>query len=945
MKLLSLGTLFLLVFTSFFSSEPTSVEPIYNQANQDTERWVDSVMLTLSTEEKVVQLFSIRLDSQTISNRKVAQFLEENSVGFLEGTVPFSRDENAKIAPMLMLHMADLEGLLKTKGFDWISPLSLASVQEDLVVSTYAESLGQWLRANNYGILAGVDGSVLQTENLTEMHFGQDKRNIYRTSKAFFKGLQEGGVLSALSGFPGGIKRGSMVDKTYNQLQSEEFFIFQSLLEDGIAAMDLEPFQVPALDSTQAINQSEQVITELLKEKWHYQGLVISKNFEDVDLSLKPNFNAYVEMLQSGADVIEVEQHPEKALNTILDAIADSVFSIESLNQKCRKVLYMKHWNEKSESNDAPTLEEYSKELIESSITLLESEEELLPIKRLDTTQIALVSISDSPDSVLLENMQLYAPTTGFHLGFTPTAYEIKDLNEALRDYNLVVLSLQDFDLYQEKEVLDLLDELSENFRTILIWNASPLKIRNYEGVVNHSTVLLTWGNSAVRSEITGQMLFGGMVPTGKISYNAHEIWPNGFGRTYQEKIRLKYGDVATVNFSEKFAAKIDSIALNGIEEQAYPGCQLVIIKDGVVFYQKEFGHHTYENHDEVKRNDLYDLASITKIAASMISLMHLQDRGEISLDQTLGDLIPEWVGTTDYAEINLREMLAHQSGLKAWIPFYKQTLSGGVPRYDVYSKAQNDTYPHRVANQLFIEKNYPDSIVKIITQTELNERGSYKYSDLGYYFIQKIVEKKSGMSLEDFVEKTFYGPMGLSTMCYKPREQFGLEQIVPTEYDVFFRKQLVHGDVHDPGAAMMGGVGGHAGLFSTANDLAKLMQMYMNYGYYGGERFLKEGTVKEYTKCQFCSDPSSDNRRGAGFDKPVRDGGPGPTCECVSYASFGHTGFTGTIAWADPEENIVFVFLSNRVYPNANNKKLIRMGIRTEIMQAIYDGFNESEN
>lgn len=945
MKLLSLGSLFLLVFTSFFSSQSTSVDPIYHHANQETEHWVDSVMLTLSTKEKVTQLFCIRRDSQTISDRKIAQFLEENCVGFIEGTIPFNGDENAKVEPTRLIHMTDLEGLLRNEGFDWISPLSLASVQEDSEVSAYAKSLGQWLNRRNYGILTGVDGSFLQTADLTEMQFGQDKRNIYSTSKAFFKGLQEGGILSALSGFPGGNNQVSTVDKTYNQLQSGEFFIFQSLLEDGIAAISLEPFQVPALDSVHVVNQSDLVIAKLLREKWHYQGLVISKNFSNADLSLKPDFDAYLKMLQAGADVIEVEQHPEKVLKTILDAIADSAFSIESLNLKCRKVLYMKHWNEKPKANDAHKLKKYSRKLIERSITLLETKEELLPIKRLDTTQIALVSIGDAPDSILLENMQLYAPVKDFHVGFTPTAYERKDLDKALKNYNLIVLSLQDFDKPQEKEVLDFLGGLSDGLRTVLIWNAAPLKIRSYSDVVDHSTVLLTWGDSPVRSEITGQMLFGGMVPTGKISYHAHEIWPNGFGRTYQEKIRLKYGDITAVNFPKKFAAIIDSIALNGIDEQAYPGCQVAIIKDGVVFYQKEFGYHTYENHNKVKRNDLYDLASITKIAASMISLMHLQDRGEISLDQTLGDLIPEWVGTTDYADINLREMLAHQSGLKSWIPFYKETLSGGVPRYDVYSKAQSETYPHRVANDLFIEKYYPDSIVKIITQTELNERGSYRYSDLGYYFIQKIVEKKSGMSLEDFVEKTFYGPMGLSTMGYKPREQFELEQIVPTEYDVFFRKQLIHGDVHDPGAAMMGGVGGHAGLFSTANDLAKLMQMYMNYGYYGGERFLKEGTVKEYTKCQFCSDPSSDNRRGAGFDKPVRDGGPGPTCECISYASFGHTGFTGTIAWADPQENIVFVFLSNRVYPNANNKKLIRMGIRTEIMQAIYDGFNESEN
>jgi CubicO group peptidase (beta-lactamase class C family) len=289
--------------------------------------------------------------------------------------------------------------------------------------------------------------------------------------------------------------------------------------------------------------------------------------------------------------------------------------------------------------------------------------------------------------------------------------------------------------------------------------------------------------------------------------------------------------------------------------------------------------------------------------------------------------------------------MLAHQAGLKAWIPFYLNTMENGVPRYDIYSLEQSETYPIRVANNLYINKAYPDSMMKIIVEKDLNPSGDYKYSDLGYYFLKEIVEKMSGQSLENYVANNFYEPMGMSTTGFLPSNRFNKSQIVPTENDNYFRNQLVHGDVHDPGAAMQGGVGGHAGVFSDAEDLAKIWQMYLNKGQYGGVRFIDSNTINEFTKCQYCLPDYKGNRRGIGFDKPVRGDDGGPTCSCVSYASYGHTGFTGTISWADPEENLIYIFLSNRIYPTAENRKLISMNVRTDIMEVIYSAIQTPSN
>ena len=298
----------------------------------------------------------------------------------------------------------------------------------------------------------------------------------------------------------------------------------------------------------------------------------------------------------------------------------------------------------------------------------------------------------------------------------------------------------------------------------------------------------------------------------------------------------------------------------------------------------------------------------------------------------------PETV-STNKEKITFRLLLAHQARLKAWIPFYLKTLKDGSPDTDLYQTKPDDLHSLRVAQDLYILDTYTDSVNTRIDGSDLLSEAKYKYSDLGYYYLKEVVEKYINKPIDEYATETFFKPMGLRTMRFHPRKHFELTQIVPTEYDMTFRKQLIQGDVHDPGAAMMGGVGGHAGLFSNARDLVALMQMYLNMGEYGGKRYISEATMKEFTRCQFCA---NDNRRGLGFDKPVPKGEGGPTCDCVSLLSFGHTGFTGTMAWADPEKQIVYVFLSNRVYPDAENRKLLKMDVRTRIQEVIYDAIED---
>ncbi len=380
---------------------------------------------------------------------------------------------------------------------------------------------------------------------------------------------------------------------------------------------------------------------------------------------------------------------------------------------------------------------------------------------------------------------------------------------------------------------------------------------------------------------------------------------------------------------------KIDSIAQYGLYKKAYPGCQVIILVKGKIAYQKSYGYHTYDNIVKVKDTDLYDLASITKVAATTLCLMKLVDEGKLNPDDKLSKYLP-YLLKTNKGNLIIRDILTHQAGLQAWFPYYKSTLiSGNKLNALIYSKVKTHDFSIPVAKDLYIKNIYRDSIFKQIINSPLGN-SKYLYSDLGFYLLADLIKRTTGKEINEYVYDKFYKPMELLRMTYLPLNKFSLSEIIPTEYDTIFRKQLIHGYVHDPGAAMLGGISGHAGLFSDAKDLAFLFQMLIQNGKYNGKTYVKASTIKEFTKCQF---PLKGNRRGLGFDKPpLNKDINGPCCQSASKNSFGHSGFTGTYVWADPDYNLVYVFLSNRINPDVNNHKITEMNIRTNIQQIIYD-------
>lgn len=430
------------------------------------------------------------------------------------------------------------------------------------------------------------------------------------------------------------------------------------------------------------------------------------------------------------------------------------------------------------------------------------------------------------------------------------------------------------------------------------------------------------------------QKIVGALPITGNLENSQFGLSP-GFGLQVSSNGRLAIATPEELGMQTKSFEKIDQIARSGINAGAYPGCQIVVAVKGKVVYQKAFGRFTYDpQSSKVNNESLYDIASVTKIAASTLMAMTLHYQKKLVLDQKVGYYIPDVTGNTPYKKMVIREMMAHQAGLEPFINFYKKTMTNGEPKLPWYATLKDNNFSIPVADNLYLKSVYRDSIYSRIMRTPMKEK-KYLYSDLCYYFLQPIMEKITNEKENNYVREHIYNLMGLKNINYTPLVFYPKERIVPTENDQYFRKQLLWGHVHDPGAAMLGGVGGHAGLFSNALDLAQIMQLFLNGGKYAGHQFFDEATVKEFTRAQF-----KGNKRGAGFDRPNASGG-GTCDELASQKSFGHSGFTGTLAWADPKNEVVFVFLSNRVHPSQDNWKIRDMNIRTKIQHVVYEIVN----
>ena len=978
-KLILIISLLIIVLFSAFNTTAVIKKPDFLSST----KWADSVIKTMTLDEKIGQLLMVA----AYSNRDEKHAIEIDSLvtKYNIGGLIFMQGGPLRHAELLNRYQAEakIPLLISIDGewglamrldsvvkYPW--QMTLGAIQDNDLIYRMGKDIGE--QCKRIGIQVNfapvVDVNVNPKNPIINARsFGENKYNVAKKGVAYMRGLQDVNVLANAKHFPGhgdtdadSHKALPIINHSKERIDSIELYPFKALINEGLASMMVAHLFIPAYDTSAntATTLSKNVVTELLKDSMKFEGLVFTDalNMKGVSSYFKPGI-VDVKALLAGNDVLLFSENVPVAIDEVKKAIFNGEIDSLEVEKRCLKILKAKEWSGVHKTNRINTKnltadlnkKEYellNKQLYQSALTVINNDDDLIPLQKLEKLKIASIAIGEEEYQEFQNTLSLYNEISSFYVENITTSNK-KKLIDTLDSYNTVVISLHNSDKnpwkkYRiSKETIDFILDLNRNKNVILVNFMNPYSLIGFEGLKKVNTVVLGYQNNKYTNHAAAELIYGAIGANGKLPVTISTKFKQGFGIDVEPIGRFSYAEPEEAGILEKELYKIDTIANKGMKMGAYPGCQVLVAKKGKVIYNKSFGYHTYDSLIKVKNTDVYDLASITKIASTLLGVMHLQGQGKFSLDSKLGDYLNELIpDTSPYYNLNLREILAHQSGLQAWVPFYVKTIYKGELDNIIYCKDSSEYYPYRVADTIYISKFYPDLIYQRILKGPLKEK-KYTYSDLGYYFLMKIVEEESKQKLNKYVGN-IYAQLGMTTTTYLPRYKFSLDRIPPTEKDNYFRNQTIHGDVHDPGAAMLGGVGGHAGLFSNANDLAKLMQMYLNKGMYGGAKILKDTVLNEYTKCQFCNE-GKENRRAAGFDKPFIQGHGGPTCDGISQASFGHTGFTGTMAWVDPDEEVVYIFLSNRTYPDGENKKLANLNIRTDIQQVIYDAINNRKN
>ena len=961
---------FILICFGFITNTSTQGPPFYDSKSH----WADSVIKTLSPEERIAQLFMVAAYSNKDKTHvnEIKKLVKQYKIGgliFFQGgpaRQAILTNQYQALSKVSLFVAIDAEwGLSMRLDSTTRFPrqMTLGAIQNDSLIYNMGEEIARQCKRMGMQINFAPDVDINNNPLnpvIGTRSFGENKYNVTKKALMYMKGMQNNGVLANAKHFPGHGDTDSDSHKTLPTIKSSrarldtlELYPFRELISQGLGSMMVAHLSIPALDTTpnQPSTLTKKIVTGLLKDTMSFKGLVFTDalNMKGVSKFYKPG-EVELKALLAGNDVLLFPEDVPTAIKKIKAAIDSGLVSQTEIDERCLKILKAKDWSGLSRYSKIKTKNLYkdlnpisadvlNRKLTEASLTLLQNKNDIIPIQHLDSVKIASLSLGYKDITIFQQTLSNYAEIKHFGLDKEAKKSAYDTVMNELKNYNLVIVHLgntnnkPDKDFGLTPQVMNLLKALIQQTRVIVNVAANPYILAKMDSIQFADGIVMSYEDNDLSETYAAQLIFGGVSATGKLPVTASSYFKLGTGIN-TKAVRFKYTIPEELGIDSKALSKIDTIAMKGIKDKVYPGCQVVVAKDGAVIYQKPFGHHTYDKKIKVKNDDLYDLASVTKIAASTPCIMKLSDEKKINVDEKLVTYLPMLAGTNK-ENIVIREMMAHQAGLKDWIPFWTKTVDKGMYKKGIYSTSADDVFNKRVAENLYINKFYEDSMYTQIIASPVKEKGKFMYSDLGYYFLKKIIEQKTSMTEDAYTYKTFYAPLGLKTMGYKPRDRFEMDRIIPTENDKKFRKQLIHGDVHDQGAAMLGGVGGHAGLFSDANDLAVLMQMYMNNGTYGGKRYIDSITVSRFTRCQYCFE----NRRGIGFDKPEMSAGKeSPVSLSCNPESFGHSGFTGTLTWADPVNGTVYVFLSNRVNPDADDNKLAKSGIRTKIQQVIYD-------
>ncbi len=951
---------------SLLDTNPPFHQYLYSQ-------WVDSLINTMTLNEKIGQLFMVAAYSNRKKEHedKIVKLIKNQKIGgliFFQGTPEKQIDLTNRyqsVSKVPLLIAGDWEWGLSMRLKNTVRfprQMMLGAIQNDSLIYEMGAEIARQIKAVgghiNFAPVVDINNNP-KNPVIGSRSFGEQRERVTELSYMYMKGLQDNRVLAVAKHFPGhgdtdtdSHKDLPIILHPRTRLDSVELYPFKQLFNEGLGGVMVAHLFVPVLDSTKntATTLSRKVSWELLKEQMNFKGLAFTDalNMKGVSKFFKPG-EADLKALLAGNDVLLFPKDVPKAVAMIKKAIKDKRLSLEELEGHLRKILALKQWSgaykyqtvskesisKQLDNDDVVSLRD---KLINNAITLVYNDN-TLPIQNLEGLKIASVAIGESQENAFQKSLALYTDVKAFQIKKYPTQADWNALEKKLKGYDLTIFSFHKTNRRPSKNYgislasMKFVEKFARKHPTVLNCFANPYALSKFKDIQNFKALVVSYNDWEATQKISAQKIFGATAFSGHLPVGINAQFPAGTGVSEESLGRLQYTTPADAGVDKAYLYKIDSIVLNSIQEKAFPGCQILAARNGKVFYHKAFGHHTFKGKQSVALSDLYDLASLTKILSTTASLMKLTDEDKFNVDNTLGDYLPMLKGSNK-ASLRIKDVLTHQARLKPWIPFFMATIETDSIKQILYRNKKQGKWSVQVADNLYIDSTYRDTIYQIIKDTDLRKKEGYRYSDLGFYLMQKIVEQKVDAPINDFVESTFYSSLGANYLGYLPLNKYSKTQIVPTEDDDYYRHQLVDGYVHDMGAAMLGGVGGHAGLFSNANDVAKMMQMFLQKGHYANKQYIDSSTIDEFTACPFCPD----NRRGIAFDKPEMTNDLGPTCELASASSFGHTGFTGTMAWVDPENGLLYIFLSNRIHPKSDNIKIIKLNTRTEIQKVLYE-------
>ncbi len=964
-----------------FSVPPVTLKPEDIEVFPENA-WADSILASLTIDEKIGQFFMI----SAYSNRKEPEYKSMEALirQYTPGGILFfqggpgrqaaltNRYQAASKVPLLIGLDAEWGlGMRLDSTISYPKQMTLGAIRDnDLIYQMGLEIGRQCKRIGvnvNFAPVADVNTNP-RNPVIGNRSFGDNKVNVAEKASAYMRGLQHQGVIAVAKHFPGHGDTDTdshhalpVLKHSRDRLIQEELFSFRRLVKDSLTAVMSGHLHVSAIDTKEELpaSLSSNILQGILRDGMGFKGLLFTDamNMKGVLKSGKPS-EVNLKALLAGNDIVLAPESFKESVEAVKAAYSKGLLDDAFVNEKVKRILKAKYFaglasyqpsDTRNVAKDVNSSRAVSlkRELAEAAVAVIRNQGDLLPLT--GKQPVALVSVGEPGETVFYKMLGRFADVRHFSYGKMPA--DRRELNAILKGterFGTVVVALHHVSSSSVKgydiapEALHMIDTLRQaGKKTVVCIFGTPYSL---DILPESDAMVVAYQDDASAQEAAAQVIAGTIESKGVLAVSAGPF-KRGTGIRTGTLDKLAYSSPDAGGLNGDVLASVDYLANDAIAKKAFPGCQVLIAHSGKIVFEKSYGKLRYDKPEQVTSETLYDLASVTKVVSTLQAVMLLYDSKKIALDQKVSSYLPELKGT-DKQDITIRELLVHQAGLKSFYPkLWESTMLSPTELSGKYYRNQPDsTYSLRVAPTLFARNTVRDSVWKWVIESPIARRSSpsrpypYVYSDLGFFMLQKTVERITGTSLDNFVTKNLYEPLGLAHLLYNPLDRYPAGDIAPTEDDSRFRGELLQGTVHDQMAALCGGVAGHAGLFGNAYDLAVLLQMNLWKGRYAGKQLIRPETIELFTKMQ------GNSTRALGWNKPKTSGNSSFLSELASPRSYGHTGFTGNLVWVDPDKDLVFIFLSNRVYPSADNNRINSFKTRRKIQDVAYEALLRSE-